>query len=167
MSNLPLQFLDLLKRRGFTLYAGVPCSLLKGLIYYAERDREIGYLSAVREDAAIGMASGAYLAGGKGVVFMQNSGFGLSINALTSLNQIYDIPVLLVISWRGYQGKDAPEHLIMGAKMLDLLALLQIESRILVAEQMDRQLAELDEWMTVNRKPAALIVHKGLMDKVP
>ena len=58
---------------------------------------------------------------------MQNSGLGVSTNALLSLNQIYDIPTLLVVSWRGQKergdtpSQDAPEHLIMGAVMEDYL----------------------------------------------
>src|SRR5207245_122100 len=77
-----------------------------------------GYVPAVREDSAVGIAAGAYLAGKKPVVLMQNSGLGVCLNAILSLNAIYAIPALLVVSWRGEGGKDAPER-IDGARELD------------------------------------------------
>ncbi len=56
---------------------------------------------------------------------MQNSGLGVSVNALGSLHQLYRMPVLLLVTWRGYEGKDAPEHLVMGRILPDLLDLLE------------------------------------------
>ena len=76
----------------------------------------------------IGLASaaGAYLAGKKTVVLMQNSGLGVSYNALASLNEIYEIPTLIVVSWRGEGGKDAPEHIRMGKVIMNILEELDI-----------------------------------------
>jgi phosphonopyruvate decarboxylase len=54
--------------------------------------------------------SGAYLGGKRPLVVMQNSGLGVSLNALGSLHILYELPVLLLVTWRGYQGKDAPEQ---------------------------------------------------------
>jgi sulfopyruvate decarboxylase TPP-binding subunit len=86
---LAKEFVDLLMAKGFDFFAGVPCSLLDGLIREAEsRGR---YIAAVREDAAIGLAAGAYFAGKRPAVLMQNSGLGYCLNALTSLNLIYKI----------------------------------------------------------------------------
>ena len=67
------------------------------------------------------MAAGAYMAGKIPAVLMQNSGLGTSLNTLISLNMIYRQPCILLISWRGFQGNDAPEHLVMGETMLPLL----------------------------------------------
>ena len=70
--------------------------------------------ATTREDAALGVAAGAYLGGRLPMVLMQNSGLGVSVNALGSLHILYEMPVLLLVTWRGYEGKDAPEHLVMG-----------------------------------------------------
>ena len=110
-------FLELLERHGYDFFAGVPCSLFEGVTRVLDDDPRYGYVSAVREDSALGLAAGAYLGGRQPVVLMQNSGLGVSVNALASLHQIYDIPTLLVVSWRGQDGDDAPEHAIMGRIM--------------------------------------------------
>jgi sulfopyruvate decarboxylase subunit alpha len=106
------EFLRLLVASGFDFFTGVPCSLAKSLI--AMLEERGGYIAETREDAAVGLAAGAYMAGKQPVVIMQNSGLGVCVNALASLSLMYDFPCLLFITWRGYQGKDAPEHLIMG-----------------------------------------------------
>src|SRR5436190_18791642 len=124
--GLSQRFLDRLEQHGFNFFTGVPCSLFEGVTRILDAEPRYGYVSAVREDSALGLAAGAYLGGRQPVVLMQNSGLGVSVNALTSLHQIYDMPALLVVSWRGEDGSDAPEHLIMGRIMDRFLGLLQI-----------------------------------------
>lgn len=105
--------------------------MLEDILKIAFLDPQIKYIPAVRENAALGVASGAYLAGKQSAIFIQNSGLGNMINALTSFNLIYKIPVLMFITWRGYRGKDAPEHIIMGKKTLSLLKELNIPAAVL------------------------------------
>ena len=118
------EFLDSLLDSGFDFFTGVPCSLVKSLI--ASLEERGGYIPETREDAAIGLAAGAYLVGKQPVVIMQNSGLGVCLNALASLSLIYHLPCLLLITWRGYQGKDAPEHIIMGEISPTLLRFLSL-----------------------------------------
>ena len=113
------RFVDALESAGFDFFAGVPCSLVGGVI--AELERRGRYFGETREDAALGVAAGAYLGGKLPVVIMQNSGLGVSLNALGSLHAIYEMPCLLLVTWRGFEGKDAPEHLVMGEVMPELL----------------------------------------------
>src|SRR5262245_66114371 len=105
-------FVDRLLAAGFDFFTGVPCSLVAPVI--AELERRGLYLGETREDAALGVAAGAYLGGRRPMVVMQNSGLGVSLNALGSLHLLYRLPCLLLVTWRGYEGKDAPEHLVMG-----------------------------------------------------
>ena len=112
-------FVDRLLAAGFDFFAGVPCSLVGPVI--AELTARGRYLGETREDAALGVAAGAYLGGRRPMVVMQNSGLGVSLNALGSLHILYELPVLLLVTWRGYQGKDAPEHLVMGEVLTGLL----------------------------------------------
>jgi phosphonopyruvate decarboxylase len=158
------RFLQALESHGFDYFAGVPCSLLKGVIQRFDAEPRWGYVSAVREDSAVGLAAGAAMAGHKPVVFMQNSGLGVCVNALVSLNAIYEIPTLLVISWRGEGGKDAPEHIVMGDIMKPMLDLMQIPSRVLRAETLEDDVAAMSAAMAKSRLPAALIVPKGVLD---
>ncbi|MDQ7780861.1 MAG: thiamine pyrophosphate-binding protein [Planctomycetota bacterium] len=154
-------FLKLLRGAGFDFFTGVPCSILKGAIHALEGQQEVPYVPAVREDSAIGMAAGAYFGGKSPVCLMQNSGLGYCLNALASLNLIYDIPCLLVVSWRGYQGKDAPEHLVMGRILTDLLALAGIHYEIFAENIAGEQIGRLAARLRERSKPVALIVKKG------
>jgi phosphonopyruvate decarboxylase len=157
-------FLDALERAGFDFFAGVPCSLLNGVLRLLDAEPRYGYLSAVREDAAIGAAAGAYLGGGKPVVFMQNSGLGVSLNALASLSLLYELPVLLVISWRGEGGRDAPEHLLMGQITDRLLDTIGIPHQLLDPARLDEQVAAAAARLDETRRPLALIVGKGILE---
>lgn len=157
-------FLEALDARNFDFFAGVPCSLLKGVIRRFDEEPRWGYVSATREDSALGMAAGAYMAGRKPAVFMQNSGLGVSMNALVSLNLIYDIPTLIVSSWRGEGGKDAPEHIIMGEIMMPYFDMLHVPWRLMGADDVEDAVAWADDCMRSTRRPAALIVPKGVLD---
>ena len=157
------EFCELLKSRGFDFFSGVPCSILKGVISILERDPEVTYVPAVREDTAVGLATGAYMAGRRPMVLMQNSGLGVCLNALTSLALIYKIPLLMLITWRGYQGKDAPEHLVMGRVMLDLLDDIGVPYRVLEPESIE---ADLDAALATLAKmgaPVALVLRRGVL----
>ncbi|HEY6389866.1 MAG TPA: hypothetical protein VIX89_01240 [Bryobacteraceae bacterium] len=158
-------FLDEVEEQGYSFFTGVPCSYFGDVIQILESGARYGYVSAVREDSSIGIAAGAFLAGRQPVVLMQNSGLGVAINALVSLNQIYDIPVLLVISWRGQFGDDAPEHLVMGAILEDLFRLLQIPFAVYDTLNFRRQLAELTRTMRETRKPVALVVPREALEE--
>ena len=158
-------FVEALKTNGFNFFAGVPCSLLKGLVSLLDRDEQAHYVSATREDSAIGMAVGAYLGGKQPMVLMQNSGLGVSVNALASLTTMYALPVLLVISWRGEGGNDAPEHIMMGEIMMPILDLMKIPYRVLSdKEPMGPQVGWAKEQMLSKKYPAALIVPGGVLE---
>ena len=153
---------ELLKKKGYKFFAGVPCSLLQELLDAVLKDPELKYISAVRENAALGIASGARLAGTKAGILIQNSGLGNIVNALTSFNLIYKIPVLIFMTWRGYQGKDAPEHLIMGQKMLDLLEQLEIPF-VILTDNYKQEIAHILKVMEEKSCPAAVIIKKGVI----
>lgn len=93
---------------------------------------------------------------------MQNSGLGNVVNALTSFNRVYRVPVLLVISWRGEGGGDAPEHRIMGPMTLPLLETLGVPAFLLeppLERPVDRAVAAMES----RGEPAALILRKGVV----
>ncbi|MGV3724186.1 MAG: sulfopyruvate decarboxylase subunit alpha, partial [Actinomycetota bacterium] len=127
-----------------------------------EADPETPYYAETREDAAVGLACGAMLAGKKPVVVMQNSGLGVCVNALASLTLMYKTPCLLLITWRGYLGKDAPEHIIMGDVSGRLLDLIGVPHR---APEPGTLVQDL-EWATqlqINENiPAALLLRPGV-----
>ena len=164
------EFLAALEANGYDFFAGVPCSLLKGVIRRFDEEPRWGYVSAVREDSALGMAAGAYMAGKKPAVFMQNSGLGVSMNAIVSLDVIYEIPTLIVVSWRGKDGQDAPEHLVMGEIMtsyFDGITLGEMKGlpwRILDPDTIAEDVAAITKEIDERKVPGALIVAKGILD---
>ena len=157
-------FLDALEANGFDFFAGVPCSLLTGVIRLLDSEARYGYRSAVKEDAAVGMAAGAYFGGAKPVVFMQNSGLGTSFNALASLALMYQLPMLLVVSWRGQDGKDAPEHILMGQITGTVLDTLRLPYQVLESERIAEQVAAASVELAVRHSPVALVVPKGILE---
>jgi phosphonopyruvate decarboxylase len=89
---------------------------------------------------------------------MQNSGLGTSLNALASLSLMYGLPALLVVTWRGHEGKDAPEHILMGEISPRLLDLLGIPHRVLGDGTLDADLAWAAAEMDRATRPVALLV---------
>jgi sulfopyruvate decarboxylase subunit alpha len=101
-----------LRNLGYRSFAGVPCSMF-GALYAILDEYAANYYPATREDLALGLACGLTLGGQRCAVLMQNSGLGTCVNALQSLVDLYRVPLLLVVSWRG-ETTDAPEHLEVG-----------------------------------------------------
>ena len=120
-------FLEPAQERGFSFYAGVPCSFLTPLINRVISDPALNYVGAASEGEAVAVAAGAWLAGRRTVVMCQNSGLGNTVNPLTSLNHPFRIPTLLIVTWRGQPGlKDEPQHELMGevtGSLLDTIAI--------------------------------------------
>ena len=156
------QLCDRLRSLGCDFFTGVPDSTLKALFRHLEDRPELGYVPAVSEEAALGLAVGAHLGGRFPAVLMQSSGFGTSVNALASLVLVYRIPMLLVIGWRGHDGHDAPEHLLMGGMTLDLLRRLGMPFEVLEPATIAEQAAAA---VTARREAtaAALVVRRGTL----
>lgn len=155
------EFVQALQDIGFNFFTGVPDSILGGIIATLMERRL--YTPAVREDEAVAMAAGAYMAGKIPAVLMQNSGLGTSLNTLISLNLIYQQPCLLIISWRGFQGKDAPEHLVMGQTMTQLLDTVRIPHRTFSEPTAVDDLKWTAETFMKQRIPVALLLKKGVV----
>lgn len=158
------EFLAALEASGYDFFTGVPCSLLKGVIRRFDAEPKWGYVSAVREDSAVGLAAGAWMAGRKPAVFLQNSGLGVCLNALVSLNVIYEIPALLVTTWRGEGGKDAPEHLVMGEIMQKYFDLIRLPWRVLSKDTVAADVAAITAEIAQRKVPGGLIVPAGVLD---
>ncbi|MDY0290267.1 MAG: phosphonopyruvate decarboxylase [Sphaerochaeta sp.] len=165
----PQFFVEEVQKRGTTFFTGVPDSLLKSLCAYITDsvDRE-HHIIAANEGNAVALGCGAYLASGRiPLVYMQNSGQGNAVNPLLSLadEDVYQIPVLLVIGWRGGPGvADEPQHKKQGKVTLSLLEAMGIPYQVLSGDGVEAkgQIAEAYAVMEKNLCPYALIVRKNL-----
>ena len=110
-------------------FVGVPDSTMKYFIDQGMKKKKI--LITTKEDEAIGIGVGMVLSKSPVLVFMQNAGFANSISTITSLIQLYQIPILFLIGWRGYLKSDAPEHKKIGEIQPKLIKSLNLESKIL------------------------------------
>lgn len=157
-----LAFCKLLKVHGFDFFAAVPCSYLEKLIDALIKNERIAYVSATREDEAIGIAAGAYLGGKKPVVLMQNSGLSNSVGTLASLVLLYRIPMLLLVSWRGYEGKDAPEHRIVGQIVPGLLGAIKIPMLTIGESNSEEEtVSKAIKLMNELQSPVAIMIKEG------
>ena len=158
--------------QGVGFFAGVPDSLLKDFCaYVTDNAPESDHVITANEGNAVALASGHYLGTGKpGLVYMQNSGLGNAVNPLLSLAdaEVYSIPMLLVIGWRGEPGvKDEPQHVKQGRVMTGMLDAMEIPWFELAADTADADavIANACALMHERKMPVALLVRKGTFEK--
>ena len=119
------------KREGYDFFVGVPCSYLEPFLSELQRDESVANIPAPREDVALAIAAGAYMAGRKPIVYLQSSGLGSLVNPITSLLKPYGISIHLLISLR----REPVEHHEMYRISRDLLQLLEYDNFRIVEEQ--------------------------------
>ncbi len=167
------EFIKQIKNQGITNLIGVPDSTLKPFCDYLQNEGKDSFKHyvPVNEGAAVGMAIGYHLATGKAAcLYMQNSGLGNIVNPITSLahQDVYGIPMLLLIGWRGEPGKkDEPQHKFMGNVTVRIVEDLEIKYAIVgkdtSIEELQTILAEAKTELHENRQ-FAIIVKKDFFD---
>ncbi len=163
----PKFFVDTLGSYGIDFFAGVPDSLLKNMCAYISDNLDDRHnIITANEGGAIGLAAGYHLATGKiGCVYMQNSGEGNIINPLASLTDkdVYGIPVLLLIGWRGRPGvHDEPQHVKQGKVTISLLETMGVGYSILSKDEdiAGKQVSDAIAHMQATHEVYALIIEK-------
>lgn len=154
-----------------TFFTGVPDSLLKSFCaYVTDHAHSNTHVIAANEGGAIALASGHYLASGEyALVYLQNSGLGNAINPLLSLAdpEVYSIPMLLMIGWRGEPGyADEPQHVKQGRVTLSLLQAMEIPYVILETTTTDWQgvIKSACRQMKDRQGPVAIVVKAGTFE---
>ena len=152
---------DFLSNNGIKNFIGVPDSTLKHFIEQGLKKKKI--LIATREEEAIGIATGMLLSKSPSLIFLQNAGFANSLSTITSLVQLYEVPIIFLIGWRGYLKNDAPEHSKIG----------KIQPKLLKAVGMDSKTVTESNWKqcckwAINKinhsTPCALIIKREFHD---
>lgn len=167
----PSDFFNLLKK-DINFFTGVPDSTLKEICaYITQNTNKEEHIITANEGNAIALASGYHLATNKiPLVYMQNSGLGNAVNPLTSLTdkEVYEIPILLIIGWRGQPGiKDEPQHIKKGKITLDLLNILDIPFEI-VNKEFDiakKQIKKIISKIKETNSPCALVIEKKTFEE--
>ena len=165
-------FIDSLCSMQMDFFTGVPDSLLKNVgAYITDHFVTERNVIAANEGAAVGLAAGYYLATKKiPVVYMQNSGLGNAVNPLMSLTdkEVYNIPLLLLVGWRGEPGvKDEPQHIKQGKVTLPLLEAMGIKYAIMSQNETEflSQLNYANFYMNETHEPFAFVIPKGTFEE--
>jgi len=159
--NFQSKFFNYLLKNNIENFVGVPDSTLKDFINEGLRQKKI--IITTREEEAIGLATGMILSKSKSLVFMQNAGFANSLSTVTSLVELYEIPLIFLIGWRGYLKNDAPEHYKIGKIQPDLLKIIGLPSKIITEKNWKKQCT----WALrkiKNNSPCALIIKREFYD---
>lgn len=166
----PEYFIEKLRENGIDCFAGVPDSLLKNMCAYITDHCDAQHnIIAANEGAAVGIAAGHYLAtGNPACVYMQNSGEGNIINPLASLTdqEVYNIPVLLLIGWRGRPGvHDEPQHVKQGKVTTGLLNVMGVNYEVLSKEEdkAEKQIVKAIKALQ-NKEVFALVIEKDTFE---
>lgn len=159
---------DALKGCGVRLVSALPETWLVHLIRMAEDDPEMILVRLAKEEEGVGISAGAHLAGVKSAMLMQNHGFLASVNAVVSCAQLYRIPLLMLISFRGEFGERDPWQTEGGSVTEDVLRALNI-----VYDSLDdpshvaRRIAKAQTLAAASNKPVALLLCRDLMWEEP
>ena len=165
-------FIEELNVHDIKFYTGIPDSLLKSVCaYISDNSEPNNNIIAANEGAAIAIAAGYNLATEKiPLVYMQNSGIGNAINPLLSLvdYDVYNIPILMLIGWRGEPGiKDEPQHVKQGKITLELLDTMKIKYEILPqkSSSLKKCINNSISYIKKTNRPLALVVKKNTFSK--
>jgi phosphonopyruvate decarboxylase len=168
----PASVHELIRSQGIRYFAGVPDSLLADFCaFVTDHEDEHAHVITANEGNAVALASGHYLATGEpALVYMQNSGLGNAVNPLLSLSdeEVYSIPMLMMIGWRGEPGvKDEPQHVKQGRVMVPMLDAMEIPWFELHPGMDDagEVIARACALMRERSAPVALLVRKGAFEK--
>lgn len=167
----PQFFIEKLQSEGVEFFTGVPDSLLKNVCaYITDHFDDRHNIIAANEGGAVALAAGYHLATGKvGCVYMQNSGEGNAVNPLASLTdqEVYHIPLLLLIGWRGRPGvHDEPQHVKQGKVTTGLLNVMGINYEVLSKEE-EKAVAQIEKALCSIKETGnayALVVEKDTFD---
>jgi len=167
MSISPIEFYNALETNGIDFFTGVPDSLLKQFcLCLDDKQSQDKHIITANEGNAIALAAGYHLGTGNvPLVYMQNSGLGNAINPILSLcdKDVYSIPMLIVIGWRGEPGVvDEPQHVKQGKVQLELLECMDIDYCIIDKDTKDvkKNIRDAVNKAKSTNEPFALIVKK-------
>ncbi|HKE29616.1 MAG TPA: thiamine pyrophosphate-binding protein [Bryobacteraceae bacterium] len=157
-----------LKDCGVRLVSALPETWLVHLIRMAEDDPAMTLVRLAKEEEGVGISAGAHFAGVKSAMLMQNHGFLASINGIVSFAQLYRIPLLMIISYRGHFGERDPWQTQGGSATEPLLRALGIPYAFLdQPDTVERRIGEAQTWAYASLHPAALLLTRQLMWEEP
>lgn len=125
------KFVKFLYKKDIKFYCGVPDSCVNEFCNELKNYKKVENIITANEGSAVSLGIGYYLSRNKlPCIYLQNSGIGNATDPLTNLcnKEVYKIPMILLIGWRGSPSiKDEPQHYLQGKILTQLLKLFQIK----------------------------------------
>jgi sulfopyruvate decarboxylase subunit alpha len=90
---------------GVDFVTSVPCKQLAGVLEVLDQTDAITHVPCNKEDEGMGLCAGAFMGGMRPMIIMQNTALGVTLNTLATLIQFYQIPLPMLISYRGEVGE--------------------------------------------------------------
>ena len=154
-----------LKKGGANFFLSVPCKLLANMINILEVDTNVYYSSIPREEEGMGVCAGAYLGNKLPCIMMQNTGIGNSVNSIVSLLQLYQMPVIFLISYRGTPGELVGAQGAMAVLTEEILDTLRIPVlNCTVVKDLDK-ISTFTNHAKVIEGPVAILCNFNLMNE--
>ena len=152
-----------LKKGGADFFLSVPCKLLANMIAILEVDKDIYYTAIPREEEGMGICAGAYLGNKLPCIMMQNTGIGNSVNSIVSLLQLYQMPVVFLISYRGTPGEPVGAQAGMAKVTEEIFQTLRIPVLHCSSENDLEKISTFTAHAKVIENPVAILCDFNLM----
>ena len=162
--NISKTIINNLKNGGVNFFLSVPCKLLANMIEILEKDSDVYYSSVPREEEGMGICAGAYLGNKLPCIMMQNTGIGNSVNSIVSLLQLYQIPTVFLISYRGTPGEPVGAQGGMASVTEDILNTLRIPILHCNTEKDLDKISTFTNHAQVIESPVAVLCDFNLMN---
>ena len=157
------QIISNLKKGGADFFLSVPCKLLSNMITILEADNDIYYSAIPREEEGMGICAGAYLGNKLPCIMMQNTGLGNSVNSIVSLLQLYQMPVVFLISYRGTPGEPVGAQGGMAKVTEEILQTLRIPMLHCSSENDLEKISTFTAHAKIIENPVAILCDFNLM----
>ncbi len=135
----------------------VPCKQLAGVIEVLEQTNDILHVPSNKEDEGMGLCAGAYMGGMRPAIVMQNTALGVVVNALAALIQFYQIPLPMLISYRGEVGEPVACQVEMALHTKAILAQMLIPTYHFHRSDQASELAGILKHTQMCKKPVAIL----------
>lgn len=160
--NIDQKLYEIIKDFGIDLVLSVPCILLKDILDLINERKELLHIPVTREEEGVGIAAGAYIGGKKPAILMQNSGLGNSINAIKSLLELYNIPIIFIMSHRGGKGEKILAQIPMGKITDKLLNVIGIKTWSIKSNKEITKLKEAIIYSQEHKCSVGILLQKSL-----
>ena len=157
------QIISNLKKGGADFFLSVPCKLLANMITILEDDNDIYYSAIPREEEGMGICAGAYLGNKLHCIMMQNTGIGNSVNSIVSLLQLYQMPIVFLISYRGTPGEPVGAQGAMAKVTEEILQTLRIPMLHCSSENDLEKISTFTAHAKIIENPVAILCDFNLM----